>query len=102
MTLEAVLAWERVVGTDRQPPFPGELTVGFPDKAKAPTAVLMVPATAVAIGVLLAVASGMGKRGGDKKAIFPDGLEAILGVDGAFCSFLLVLVARALDGGALP
>ncbi len=48
---------------DRKPPFPGELTVGFPVKSKVPTVVLMVPATAVAIGVLLAVASGMKKKG---------------------------------------
>ncbi len=47
MTLEAALAWEHVVGTDREPPFPGELTVGFPGKSKAPTAALMVSATAV-------------------------------------------------------
>jgi hypothetical protein len=80
---------------DREPPFPGELTVGFPVKSKAPTAVLM--------GVLLAAASGMEKRGGDNEARFPDGLGAI-GVEGAVsvCLFLLVLVARELDGGALP
>ena len=47
MALEAALAWERVVGTDREPSFPGELTVGFPGKSKAPTAALMVSATAV-------------------------------------------------------
>ena len=105
MTLEAALAWERVMDpADRKPPFPGELTVGFPGKSKAPAAALMVPATAVAIGVLLAVASGMRKRGGDKKARFPDGLGAIFGVEGAVsvCIFLLFLVARALGGGALP
>ena len=89
---------------DCKPPSPGELTVGFPGESKAPTAVPMVPATAMAIGVLLAVASGMGKRGGDKKARFPDGLGAIFGVEGAVsvCIFLLFLVARALGGGALP
>ena len=38
---------------DRKPPFPGELTEGFPGESKALTAVLMVPATAVAIGVLM-------------------------------------------------
>ncbi len=89
---------------DRKPPSPGELTVGFPGESKAPTAALMVPATAVAIGVLLAVALGMGKRGGDKKARFRDGLGTIFGVEGAVsvCIFLLFLVARALGGGALP
>jgi hypothetical protein len=106
MTMGAVPAWaaaELVLdAADRKPPFPGELTVGFLGESKAPTAALMVPATAVAIGVLLSVASGMGKRGGDKKARFPDGLEAILGVEGAVCSFLMVLVAHALGGGALP
>ena len=78
-----------------------EHVLGFPGDSKAPTAALMVPATAVAIGVLLAVDSGMEKRGGDKMlARFPDGLRAI-GVEGAVfvCLFLLVL---ALDGGALP
>ena len=80
-----------------------ERVLGFPGESKAPTGALMVPATAVAIGVLLAVDSGMEKRGGDKEARFPDGLGAI-GVEGAVfvCLFLLVLVARALDGGALP
>ena len=101
MTLEAAaLVWERVVGTDRESPFLGELTVGFPGKSKAPTA-LMVPATAVAIDVLLAVALGMEKRGGDKKARFPEGLGAISGVEGAVCCFLVVLVPRAPGGGAL-
>jgi len=97
-------AAERVLdAADHKPPFPGELTVGFPGESKAPTAALMVPATAVAIGVLLAVDSGMEKRGGDKEARLPDGLGAI-GVEGAVfvCLILLVLVARALDGGALP
>ena len=69
MMLEAALAWEHVVGTDRKPPFLGELTVGFPGKSKAPRAALMVSVTAVVIGVLLAVASGMEKRGGDKKGL---------------------------------
>ena len=105
MTMDAVPAWaaaELVLNAaDRKPPFPGELTVGFPGESKAPTAVLMAPATAVAIGVLLAVASGMEKRGGDKKARFPDGPGAIFGVEGAVCCFLLVLVARAPGGGAL-
>jgi len=80
-----------------------EHVLGFPGESKAPTAALMVPATAVAIGVLLAVDSGMEKRGGDKEARLPDGLGAI-GVEGAVfvCLILLVLVARALDGGALP
>ena len=103
-TVPARVAAERVLdAADRKPPFPGELTVGFLVKSKAPTAALMVPATAVAIGVLLAVASGMEKRGGDKEARFPDGLGAI-GVEGVVfvCLFLSVLVARALDGGALP
>ena len=105
MTMGAVLARavaKRVMNAaDRNPPFPGELTVGFPGESKAPTAALMVPATVVAIGLLLAVASGMGKRGGDKKARFPNGLGAIFGVKGAVCCFLLVLVAQALGGVAL-
>jgi hypothetical protein len=108
MTMGAVparAAAERVLGTaDCKPPFPRELTVGFPGESKAPTAALMVPATGVAIGVLLVVASVMENRGGDKEARFPDGLGAILRVEGAVsvCIFLLVLVARALGGGALP
>ena len=77
------------------PPFPGELTEGFPGKSKAPTAVLMVSATVVVIGVLLAVASGMEKRGGDKMAGFPDELGAMSGVEGAVCCFLLVFVGNA-------
>jgi hypothetical protein len=85
MTMGAVLAWERVFGTDGQPPFPGELTEGFPGKSKAPTAALMVAATAV-----MAVALGMGKRGGDKMAGFPDGRGAMSGVEGAVHCFLLV------------
>ena len=95
MTLEAVLASERVMGTDCQPPFPGELTVGFPGESKAPTAALVVSATAVVIGVLLAVAPGMNKRGGDKMAGFPDGLGAMSGVEGAVHCFLLVFVGGA-------
>jgi len=95
-------AAERVLNAaDPKPPFPGELTVGFPVELKAPTVALMVHATAVAIGGLLAVDSGMEKRGGERKeARFPDGLGAI-GVEGAVfvCLFLSVL---ALDGGALP
>jgi hypothetical protein len=43
-------AWA-AAGADRKPPFPGELTVGFPGELKAPTAALMVPATEVAVGV---------------------------------------------------
>ena len=104
MTLEAALAWERAVGTDRKPPFPGELMVGFLGESNPPTAVLMVSATAVVIGVLLVVALGMEKRGGDKKAGFPDGLlGAISGVEGAVHCFLLIFLggARALGGGAL-
>ena len=84
-----------MLGTDCEPPFPRELTVGFLGKSKAPTAALMVSATAVVIGVLLAVAFGMEKRGGDKMAGFPDGLGAISGVEGAVHCFLLVF-----DGGA--
>ena len=109
---------------DRNPPFPGELTVGFPGESKAPTAALMVPAAAVAIGVLMgavparAAAERMLDAAdrkppfpgeltvgcGDKKARFPDGLEAIFGDEGAVsvCIFLLFIVARALGGGALP
>ena len=75
--------------------------MGFPGESKAPTAVLMVHATAVAIGVLLAVDSGMEKRGGDKEARFPDGLGAI-GVEGAVFVLLFLTVLVAWDGGALP
>ena len=67
-SMGAVPAWvaKRVLdAADPKPPFPGELTVGFPGESKAPTAALMVHATAVAIGWLLAVDSGMEKRGGD-------------------------------------
>ena len=95
MMLGAVLAWECVLGTDWEPPFPGELTVGFPGELKAPTVALMVSATAVVIGVLLAVVLGIGKRGGDKMARFPDGLGAMSGVEGAVCCFLLVFVGGA-------
>ncbi len=69
--MDAALAWERVLGTDRQPPFPGELRVGFLGESNAPTAALMVSATAVVIGVLLAVASGM-KKGAETRR--PDSL----------------------------
>ena len=99
-----MLVRECVLGTDCEPPFPRELTEGFPGESKAPTAVLMVSATAVVIGVLLVVALGMEKRGGDKKAGFPDGLlGAISGVEGAVHCFLLIFLggARALGGGAL-
>ncbi len=55
MTMGAVparAAAERLLdAADRKPPFPRVLTVGFPGDSKAPTAVLMVPATVVAIGV---------------------------------------------------
>ncbi len=93
------VAAKRVLdAADRKPPFPGELTVGFPVKSKAPTA-------AALMGVLPEVASGMEKRGGEKEpARFPDGLGAI-GVEGAVsvvCIFLSALVARELGGGALP
>ena len=79
------------------PPFPGELPVGFPGESKAPTAALMVSATVVVIGVLLAlaVALGMEKRGGDKMAGFPDGLGAMSGVEGAARCCLLVFVGGA-------
>jgi hypothetical protein len=80
---------------DRKPPFPGELTVGFPGKSKPPTAALMVSVTAMVIGVLLAVALGMEKRGGDKMAGFPDGLGAMSGVEGAARCCLLVFVGGA-------
>jgi hypothetical protein len=99
VSMDAVPVWvvaERVLdAADRKPPFPGELMVGFPVKSKAPTAALT--------GVLLAVALGMEKRGGDKEARFPDGLGAI-GVEGAVsvCLFLSALFARELGGGALP
>ncbi len=95
MMLGAVLAQERVLGTDHRPPFPGELRVGFRGKSKAPTAALMVSTTAVVIGVLLAVALGMEKRGGNKMARFPDGLGAMAGVEGAVRCFLLVFVGVA-------
>ena len=76
MTMGAVPAWaaaELVLdAADRKPPFPGELTVGFPGKSKAPTAALMVPATAVAIGVLLSVASlRNGKKGWRQEGYIP-------------------------------
>jgi hypothetical protein len=107
-SMEAVPARAAAEGVedaaDPEPPFPKELTVGFPGESKAPTVARMVHATAVAIGRLLAVDSGIEKRGGDKMVPrFPDGLGAI-GVEGAVfvCLFLSVLVAQALDGGALP
>jgi hypothetical protein len=72
--------------------------VGFPVKSEPPTAAAMT-------GVLLAVASGMEKRGRDMEAArFPDGLGAI-GVEGAVsvvCLFLSALVAQELGGGAFP
>ncbi len=45
--------------------------------------------------MLLAVALGKEKRGGDKTAGFPDGLGPMSGVEGAFCCFLLVFVGGA-------
>ena len=96
MRMGAVLARERVMDpADCKPPFPGELTVGFPGESKAPTVALMVSATAVVIDVLLAVALGVEKRGGDKVAGFPDGLGAMSGVEGAVRCFLLVFVGGA-------
>jgi hypothetical protein len=77
MTMGSVLAREHVLGTDGRPPS----SEGFPGKSKAPTVALMMSATAVVIGVLLAVASGREKRGGDKMAGFPDGLGAMSGVE---------------------
>ncbi len=97
MTLEEVLARaaaEHVMdAADRNTPFPGELTVSFLGKLKAPAAALMVSATAVVIGVLLAVALGKEKRGGDKMAGFLDGLGAMSGVEGAFVAFCWYLLA---------
>jgi hypothetical protein len=100
MTMDAVpaqTATELVLDAAvRKPPFPKELMLGFLGESKAPTAALMVPATVVAIGVLLAVASGMGKGGGDKKNRFPDGLGAYLELKemsppvSSFCCFLLL------------
>jgi hypothetical protein len=88
---------------DPEPPFPKELTVGsFPGESKAPTVARMVHATAVAIGRLLAVDSGIEKRGGDKMVPrFPDGLGAT-GVEGAVFVLLFLTVLVAWDGGALP
>jgi len=88
-------AAERVLdAADPKPPFPGELMVGFPGKLKAPTAALMVPATAVAIGVLLAVDSGM------KKGMETRRLDSLMGWEQlelkepsssvSFCRFLLL------------
>ena len=106
-SMEAVPARAAAEGVedaaDPEPPFPKELTVGsFPGESKAPTVARMVHATAVAIGGLLAVDSGMEKRGGDKMvARFPDGLGAI-GVEGAVFVLLFLTVLVAWDGGALP
>jgi hypothetical protein len=81
---------------DCKPPFPGELLVGFPGEPKAPTAVLKAP-TAALTGVLLAVASGMEKRGGNKETrrllVFPIGWEQLeLKVTPyvSFCQLLLL------------
>ena len=38
---------------DCKPPYPGELTVGFPGELKAPAAALMASATEVAVGVTM-------------------------------------------------
>jgi hypothetical protein len=94
-TVPVWAAAEHVLDTaDRKPPIPGELTVGFPVESKAPTAALMVPATAVAIGVLLAVASGM------KKGVETRRLDSLMGWEQlelkepspsvSFCQFLLL------------
>ena len=88
MALEAALAWERVVGTAREPPFPGELTVGFMGELKAPTAALMVPALAVVIDVLLAVSLRMKKGVETRKPDSPLWKELFV----AFCLFLLALL----------
>ena len=105
-SMEAVPARAAAEGVedaaDPEPPFPKELTVGFPGESKAPTVARMVHATAVAIGGLLAVDSGIEKRGGDKMVPrFPDGLGAI-GVEGAVFVLLFLTVLVAWDGGALP
>lgn len=106
-SMEAVPARAAAEGVedaaDPKPPFPKELTVGsFPGESKAPTVARMVHATAVAIGRLLAVDSGIEKRGGDKMVPrFPDGLGAI-GVEGAVFVLLFLTVLVAWDGGALP
>ncbi len=97
VSMGAARAWaaaERALdAADRKPPFPGDLKVGFLGESKEPTAALT--------GVLLSVASGMEKRGGDKEAArFPNGLGAI-GVEGAVsvvCHFLSALVALELGG----
>ena len=77
MTMGAVPAWAAAElalnAADRKPPSPGELTVGFPGESKAPTAALMVPATVVAIGVLLAVASEL------KKGVETRRLDSLMG-----------------------
>ena len=105
-SMEAVPARAAAEGVedaaDPKPPFPKELTVGFPGESKAPTVARMVHATAVAIGGLRAVDSGIEKRGGDKMVSrFPDGLGAI-GVEGAVFVLLFLTVLVAWDGGALP
>ena len=106
-SMEAVPARAAAEGVedaaDPEPPFPKELTVGsFPGESKAPTVARMVHATAVAIGRLLAVDSGIEKRGGDKMVPrFPDGLGAT-GVEGAVFVLLFLTVLVAWDGGALP
>ena len=105
-SMEAVPARAAAEGVedaaDPKPPFPKELTVGFLGESKAPTVARMVHATAVAIGGLLAVDSGIEKRGGDKMVSrFPDGLGAI-GVEGAVFVLLFLTVLVAWDGGALP
>ncbi len=93
---------ERVLNAaDPKTPFPGELTVGSMEAVPA-RAARMVHATAVAIGRLLAVDSGIEKRGGDKMVPrFPDGLGAT-GVEGAVFVLLFLTVLVAWDGGALP
>ena len=106
-SMEAVPARAAAEGVedaaDPKPPFPKELTVGsFPGESKAPTVARMVHATVVAIGRLLAVDSGIEKRGGDKMVPrFPDGLGAT-GVEGAVFVLLFLTVLVAWDGGALP
>ena len=106
-SMEAVPARAAAEGVedaaDPKPPFPKELTVGFPGESKAPTVARMVHATVVAIGRLLAVDSGIEKRGGDKMVPrFPDGLGAAIGVEGAVFVLLFLTVLVAWDGGALP
>ncbi len=66
-----------------QTPLPRRTDSGLPRRVESTNSGADGAETAVVIGVLLAVASGMRKRGGDKEARFPDGLGAILGVKGA-------------------